>query len=118
VGALPGAAWLVLGGMLELGEAETAEHKRVGRHAARGSWSGIITVGAMGDLIAQGAVEGGWIGKPLIRCRDNEEAAAQIGRCCRCGDMVLLKASRGMHFEQIVQGIGEAKGGTEDGNSA
>lgn len=118
VGALPGAAWLVLGGMLELGEAETAEHTRVGRHAARGSWSGIITVGAMGDLIAQGAVEGGWIGKPLIRCRDNEEAAAQIGRCCRCGDMVLLKASRGMHFEQIVQGIGEAKGGTEDGNSA
>jgi UDP-N-acetylmuramoyl-tripeptide--D-alanyl-D-alanine ligase len=111
MGAMPGRAWLVLGGMLELGAAEAVEHRAVGSYASSGPWSGIITVGRLGDLIAQGVADGGWGEKPLLRCRDNDEAAAQIRRHCRPGEKVLLKASRGMHFEQIAQALINAKEG-------
>ncbi len=90
----------VLGDMLELGAISDAAHREVGAMSARGV-DCLITYGAGGALIAQGAAEAGLA--QVHHCTSKEEAAALLRACCRAGDTVLFKASRGMAFEEILE---------------
>ena len=91
----------VLGDMLELGEISRAAHLEVGALAARGT-DCLITFGEGGALIAQGAKEAGL--NQVHHCSSKQEAAALLREYCRGGDTVLFKASRGMAFEEILNG--------------
>lgn len=98
-----GEKWLVLGGMLELGKSAEVEHEELGRSAAEGRWAGIVAVGELGRTILRGAERGGVARHRLVWCSDNREAAAFLRQRMQPGDAVLLKASRGMRFEEIVE---------------
>ena len=100
-----GAKWIVLGDMLELGRHEEIEHRGLGACLAKGPWRGIITVGAGGAWIADGLQEAGLPAEVLHRCCCNEDAVKVLAAQARPGDAVLLKASRGMHLEEVVDGF-------------
>ncbi|MFH0881172.1 MAG: UDP-N-acetylmuramoyl-tripeptide--D-alanyl-D-alanine ligase [Lentisphaerota bacterium] len=109
--ALPssGGKWLVLGGMRELGTTEREEHLALGRDLAAFSWKGLVTIGAMGQWIADGAESRGVSRHQIYRCAENKEAARLLRDRAVAGDQVLLKASRGEHLEDVV---GAWSGGT------
>jgi UDP-N-acetylmuramoyl-tripeptide--D-alanyl-D-alanine ligase len=99
---LAGRKWLVLGDMLELGPTGIEEHLELGRLAGAQSWAGLMTVGSLGDHIADGAVAAGMPAAKVFKCRTTDEAADRLIEQVRPRDGVLVKASRGRHFEDVV----------------
>jgi len=97
-----GRKWLVLADMLELGPIERQAHLELGQSLGGESWQGLVTVGALGALIADGAEGAGLASSRIFRCRDNAEAAVVLAKHIKPGDAVLLKGSRGMALEEIV----------------
>ena len=91
----------VLGDMLELGPDEEALHRRIGDHAARTA-DAIVAVGPRGAWIAEGARAGG--AAVVLEAGDAEAAAAILERdlAPAPGDVVLLKASRGIELDRAV----------------
>jgi UDP-N-acetylmuramoyl-tripeptide--D-alanyl-D-alanine ligase len=98
-----GGGWLVLGGMLELGNAERTEHLELGRFVAERPWKAIVVVGELGALIGDGAESAGLDPERIFRCETNREAAHLLAARVAGGDAVLLKASRGMRLEEIIE---------------
>ena len=97
-----GGRWLVLGGMRELGASAAEEHLQLGRECAREKWRGLVTVGPLGRLIADGAREAGFEGG-LYPCPDHAEAALILGAYLRPDDAMLLKGSRGERMEDVLK---------------
>jgi UDP-N-acetylmuramoyl-tripeptide--D-alanyl-D-alanine ligase len=103
---LAGRRIAVLGDMLELGTQETAGHYRVGRRAV-GVVSLLVTVGERGNLIGQSALESGMSSEQVVRVADNDKAISYLRGQVRAGDVVLVKGSRGMSMECIVQALAD-----------
>jgi UDP-N-acetylmuramoyl-tripeptide--D-alanyl-D-alanine ligase len=95
--------WLVLGGMLELGDTEREEHLSLGREIAYGSWRGLLTVGQPGDVIAEGAESEGFAAEQTVRCETPEMAARVLADRMQPGDAALLKASRSVGLEGVLK---------------
>lgn len=90
----------VFGDMLELGPAAEDAHRRIGRLAAEAGVDVLITVG---ELAAVAAEEITQTGIQTHRTSDAEEAAPVAARLAVGGDTVLVKGSRGMHLEVVVE---------------
>ena len=92
----------VLGDMLELGVCTQAEHYRVGRIAAEKA-DVILAYGPNGGRVIDGALTGG-VSSALARAFDTHEAlAATLRRMVKPGDVILVKGSRGMHMELVLE---------------
>jgi len=91
----------VLGDMLELGPDEERLHRDIGARAAR-SADGIVTVGERGRWIAEGARSAG--ARSVATAIDADDAAAVLERelAPGVGDLVLIKASRGVGLDRTV----------------
>ncbi len=94
----------VLGDMKELGNFSVQGHRDVGRALARSSVSLLITVGDEATEIAAGAREAGFRGEAL-QLGTSEEAADAVAAEVRSGDLVLVKGSRSMQMEFIVEAL-------------
>jgi len=92
----------VLGDMLELGPETGQMHQEVGQFLAARGLSRLIVCGTLGRDIAEGARRGGMSGSQIEEVVDAAAAADRLTRILRQGDVVLVKASRGMKMEQIV----------------
>lgn len=93
----------VLGGMNELGPDSRAYHREVGRFAAAQKVDLVLTAGEKAGDIAAGAAEAGG---PAVKHFDTrEELAEAVGSLLKEGDTVLVKASRSMEMERIVDKI-------------
>jgi UDP-N-acetylmuramoyl-tripeptide--D-alanyl-D-alanine ligase len=95
----------ILGDMLELGERSHALHLKAGQ-AIPTNINLLITVGTHSGSIADGA-EG--IVESIISCDTPKQAAQQLTKYARPGDAVLIKGSRGVKLEQVLE---ELMGGT------
>ncbi len=95
----------VLGDMLELGIAAAESHRELGRTAAQAGVDIVITIGALAKYIGEGAVEGGIPKKRVIEAQTHAEAAQQLKSLSHPGDVVLIKGSRGMKMEKILEGF-------------
>ncbi len=93
----------VLGDMLELGQAGTEEHREIGRAAARLGVDVIITVGVLSKHIIEGAFEAGMPTSNLFAAGSHAEAADLLEKQSRNGDAVLIKGSRGVKMEKILE---------------
>jgi UDP-N-acetylmuramoyl-tripeptide--D-alanyl-D-alanine ligase len=96
----------VLGEMRELGEFGTEAHRYVGRLAAELGVGLLVTVGTAGENMAIAGPEL----RPDLRVEsfaDSEEAAHEIGRLIKPGDVVLVKGSRAMEMEKIVAALAD-----------
>ena len=88
-----GRTWAVLGEMLELGEASTAEHDALGRLAVRLDVSRVVAVGDGARPVYTGALlEGSW-GEEATWVPDADAAQALLDEQLRPGDVVLVKSS-------------------------
>ena len=100
----PGAQTIaVLGDMLELGKTAEEAHRAVGAIAAKLGVSAVITIGALGKQIAEGAIEAGMPKDRVLQTKTHEEAAELLHKLSRSGDAVLIKGSRGMKMEKILE---------------
>ena len=91
----------VLGDMLELGPDEERLHREAGARAARAS-DAIVAVGPRGEWIAEGAISAG--AARVAMAADAEDAVTVLERevAPGVGDVVLLKASRGIGLDRAV----------------
>ncbi len=103
---LPGRQVAVLGDMLELGAYEREGHHKVGRYAVD-LLDALVTVGERGRLIAEAARQAGFDDGRIYEVSDNEKALTVLEEIMEFGDAVLVKGSRGMAMETIVEGLEE-----------
>lgn len=96
---------VVLGDMLELGSVSEAAHRKVGARVARGRPTLLITVGDKARAIGEEAARKGLQAKKIRGCGDHTEAQAVLRAHLRKDRWVLLKASRGMGLEGILEGL-------------
>ncbi|HUX07035.1 MAG TPA: UDP-N-acetylmuramoyl-tripeptide--D-alanyl-D-alanine ligase [Acidobacteriota bacterium] len=93
----------VLGDMLELGPGEEEEHVKAGRMIAGMDLDRLIVVGPLARHMAASALEAG-MDPAAIKIADNKEAVIEVldGQI-RPGDLILIKGSRGVKMETIVE---------------
>jgi UDP-N-acetylmuramoyl-tripeptide--D-alanyl-D-alanine ligase/murE/murF fusion protein len=91
----------VLADMLELGEISEKVHREVGKQLAENNFDTLITLGELGKFIAAGAADAGL--KNIYSVETHEDAAKKILEVVKSGDVVLFKASHGMHLEKILE---------------
>ncbi len=105
---LRGRRVAVLGEMLELGEDADAGHAAVGRAAARVA-DLLIVVGddpeGSADALAVGALEAGLAPDRILRVADAEAALDELRPRLSTGDVVLVKASRGIALDRLVDAL-------------
>lgn len=99
----------VLGDMLELGAFEEEGHRLVGRTAAQAGLKALIIVGERARTIAAGAEESGFAKERIHLCRTPPEAATMVRLVAGEGDWILLKGSRGMRMEQVLEELAEGE---------
>jgi len=97
----------VLGDMLELGDWSERAHTETGIQAARKEVDYIITVGKEAAHIIKGAVDSGFDPDRTAYFTSNSDAIEYLRDLMRQGDAILVKGSRGMMMEQIVQALTE-----------
>ena len=95
----------VLGDMLELGEQSADFHEGLGRQVAEREFDILLTIGPMAEMVAQAAVQAGLPEAQSRHFVDEQELADHLKGIVRARDIVLLKASRGMHLEKVVTQI-------------
>lgn len=105
--AAAGRRVAVVGDMLELGPDAPRFHRELGETAARLGFSPVVAVGELSRELAAGARSGGAEAEWL---EDAEAAAAWAQEHLRPGDLVLVKASRGVGLDEVVERL-LAKGG-------
>jgi UDP-N-acetylmuramoyl-tripeptide--D-alanyl-D-alanine ligase len=101
---LPGRRVAVLGTMLELGEDHDAGHLAVGE-AAGGVAELLIVVGPEARGIADGAMAAGLGPDRILHVEDAEAALDALRPRLRDDDVVLVKASRGLALDRVVDGL-------------
>jgi UDP-N-acetylmuramoyl-tripeptide--D-alanyl-D-alanine ligase len=104
LGGLPGRRVAVLGEMLELGDGHEAGHRAVGEAAAAVA-DLLVVVGAGATGIADGAVGAGLAPGKIVRAATREAAFDLVRPRLRDGDVVLVKASRGMELDLLVDAL-------------
>jgi UDP-N-acetylmuramoyl-tripeptide--D-alanyl-D-alanine ligase len=93
----------VLGEMLELGGHAGALHEDVGRHAALARVDVLMAVGGeAARALARAAVAAGMAPERVRHCATSDEAADAIATLVRPGDVVLVKGSRGVRTDRVV----------------
>lgn len=92
-----------LGDMLELGREAVPAHLEAGRMAAEHGAEHILAMGEQADHVIRGALDRGFPAGRAHRMRNHEEMADAILDMLEEGDLVLLKASRGMRFERVLE---------------
>jgi len=106
LGRLPaGRKIAVLGDMLELGPAENQFHLEVGALLPAYGWNYLVTVGSRAKLIAEGAVHHGLDSARIESFDRPEEAADWLKSFLEPSDLVLVKGSRGLSLETIVENL-------------
>ena len=101
---------VVAGEMLELGAESEALHREAGREIAR---LGVeVLWGVRGDALAlvEAARGAGMSAESARFFETSEEAAAALADFIRPGDLVLVKGSRGVHTERVVEALKEKCG--------
>ena len=102
LGNRPGRHIAVLGDMLELGDCAPAEHYKIGRIAAEKA-DMVFAYGPHAGRVLDGTITGG-MPETMGRGYDSqEELTAALKRAAKPGDVILFKASRGMHLERILE---------------
>ena len=95
----------VLGDMLELGEHATAAHLEVGRAVKEAGIDMLVAVGQLAKLIARGAIDAGMPISCVSEYDDSWRAAKELPDKVRERDVVLVKGSRAMKMERVVEGL-------------
>jgi len=92
---------IIAGEMLELGEAGAGMHREAGREIARMGIEKLWGVRGLASELVAGAREAGMEAARFFAT--TEEAAAALSQEVRAGDLLLVKGSRGVQMERIIE---------------
>lgn len=97
----------LLGDMFELGAEEKQLHRQTGAYAVEAGMDVLLLVGQLSEETLAGAQEAmkksGNTATVLAHFKDLEEAKNGLSQYLKQGDTVLIKASHGMHFEELTE---------------
>ncbi|OGV97310.1 MAG: hypothetical protein A3I04_01760 [Nitrospinae bacterium RIFCSPLOWO2_02_FULL_39_110] len=105
VADFPGKKFLIAGDMLELGEVSEESHRYIGRLVASESIDYLITFGRESKFISQEAILSGMPKNKVYSCENFDEVAFILDDELNLGDCLLIKGSRGMGMEKLVDRI-------------
>ena len=101
----------VLGEMLELGDLALPLHEQCGRAAAASGVALLVTIGgAPARALAEAAVAAGMAGAAVCHVETSDEAAALVDARLAPGDVVLVKGSRGVRTDVVVDHLAAVRG--------
>ena len=104
---LRGRRVCVLGDMGELGETAAELHFETGTHAVNKGINLVITCGELSANTAEGAKSAGCTN--VVHFKDKAELIYELPKLIENGDAVLVKASHGKKFEEIVESLKNLK---------
>ncbi len=104
---LGGRKIAVLGDMLELGDYEHEGHEKVGMRALEVA-DVLVTVGTRGRMIGETARRWGMAAEAVHILKNNEEAIHLLREIVKGDDVVLVKGSRALEMEEIVDSLSSA----------
>lgn len=97
----PSRRFVVFGDMRELGTDETRYHAELGAWMGRLPIDGLLTVGSLAQHLCEAAqasgLPRGW------HCGSLDELGGRLGELVQPGDVVLIKGSRAMQMERVLQ---------------
>ncbi|MOA01360.1 UDP-N-acetylmuramoyl-tripeptide--D-alanyl-D-alanine ligase [compost metagenome] len=100
--------WIVLGDMLELGPDEQQLHHEIGAYLSPEKADAVLAYGPLSRSLIEGAQSRfprDAAGSLIRHFDDKEQLAAWLRSELQPNDLVLIKGSRGMRMEQIVQAL-------------
>jgi UDP-N-acetylmuramoyl-tripeptide--D-alanyl-D-alanine ligase len=100
-----GRTFAVLGDMLELGDEAEAAHRELGRRVAQLGFAGLVALGAHAQQLAEGALKSGISAERTLVTQEPAAAADAIGGWTEPGDWILLKASRALRLERVLEAL-------------
>jgi UDP-N-acetylmuramoyl-tripeptide--D-alanyl-D-alanine ligase len=104
----------ILGDLLELGDSSESFHEQIGREAARLPVDSLIAVGRFAHAVGDGAMKAGLPGVRIFAAPDAIGAAGVAMHVVKPRDTVLVKGSRGVGLEHVVNVLA-AQFGQQDG---
>ena len=99
--------WIVSADMLELGQEEEELHKVIGEAIARSGFSGLITFGRLSRHTSLRALECGMDKNRVWHCSDRAKIVDILKKSMGKGDAVLVKGSRAMKMEEVIENLKE-----------
>jgi len=96
----------VLGDMLELGKYTIEAHEGIGKFIP-GNFDILVTVGSRAKFIGESAIAEGMNSKNIYNFDTAEEAAPEVQKLIRKGDLILVKGSHGVRLDKVVEEIKE-----------
>jgi UDP-N-acetylmuramoyl-tripeptide--D-alanyl-D-alanine ligase len=100
---------LIAGDMLELGKQSASMHIHIGKLAATSGIRKIYVAGEFAEAVAKGAQDSQMNGRDIFT-GTKDEILKDLKNYLKSGDWVLIKGSRGMAMEDIVNGLKEWAG--------
>ncbi|MEK7608349.1 MAG: UDP-N-acetylmuramoyl-tripeptide--D-alanyl-D-alanine ligase [Patescibacteria group bacterium] len=94
----------VLGDMLEIGRYAMEEHEKIGALAAS-VLDQLVCVGPRAKFIAEGARKAGFPRKNIQMFDVVEDARSPVQSLIKKGDLILVKASREIHLDEVIEEI-------------
>jgi len=95
---------IVVGDMLELGGQSERLHRQVGQRAAQTAPARLYAYGKFAEAVSDGAQSAG-MAPARIFIGDKAAIAADLIARLSAGDWVLIKGSRGMAMETVVEAV-------------
>ena len=92
----------LFGDMHELGKASAEMHEEIGAFAAEKRINKIAVLGEFKNDTARGALRNGMDQSAVITCDSSEEVLIWLRKELQSGDIVLVKGSRNMKLEKII----------------
>jgi len=97
------AKWIVSGDMLELGNESERFHRMIGEFIAKAGIEGLMTFGEFSRHTLSQARALGMTPSRLWHCSTHDEIAQLLKKVVKRGDVVLVKGSRGMQMEKVLE---------------
>jgi UDP-N-acetylmuramoyl-tripeptide--D-alanyl-D-alanine ligase len=101
---------LVLGDMLELGPGSAAAHEKAGERIGKMRVEHLFLLGDQAQHLAKGAKAAGIAEQKVFLARDRREVLEGLRKVIEPGDWVLVKGSRRMQMEWIIEGLADFLG--------
>ena len=95
----------ILGDILEMGDYAKNAHYELGKSVAENGVDILLTAGENAKYMVQGAKDSGFLPENTASFDTTEDLVKNVGDYIKDNDSILIKASRGMHFEKIVEKI-------------
>jgi UDP-N-acetylmuramoyl-tripeptide--D-alanyl-D-alanine ligase len=104
-----GRAIAVLGDMLELGSFTKDAHEQIGKKVRELSIDFLLALGGEASTVIQSAIRHGFPRESARMVENHSEAISLLREMIQYGDWILVKGSRRMAMEKIVEGLAEGR---------